>query len=95
VQETIALRSKALKLIFFIRTFFPNFPVKILIGSEMLSANRKNQVVDKLVVFEKALAFWINLVWICKILCTKVVCQIAVVRDLGILEKLTTELTAI
>lgn len=69
--------------------------MKILIGSEMLFANRKNQVIDKLVIFEKALAFWINLVWIRKILCAKVVCQIAVVRDLGILEKLTTELTAI
>ena len=58
---------------------FPNFLVRIPIGLEMLSVNRENQVVDKLTIFEKLLALWKLMARIEKILCAKVVCQIAVV----------------
>ncbi len=76
LQETTAPGSKALKLISLTSIVFPNFPMKI---SRMLSANWENQVVDKVVIFEKVFAFWISLVRTRKILCTKVVCWIVVV----------------
>jgi hypothetical protein len=60
-----------------IKTVFPNFPVWILVGS-MLS---ENHVIDKLTIFEKLLASWITVARIEKILCAKVVCQIAVVSE--------------
>jgi hypothetical protein len=64
VQETKAPGNKALELISITSTVFPNFPVKILVSSEMLSTNQENQIVDNLALFEKVLAFWISLVWI-------------------------------
>jgi hypothetical protein len=48
----------------------------------MLFANQENQVVDNLALFEKVLAFWINLVWIC----TKIVRWIAVVGEFSAFE---------
>jgi hypothetical protein len=80
-QETTALRSKALNLVSVTSSVFPNFQVKILVGFEMLSVNWDNKVVDNLVIFEKVLAFWITLVWILKILCTKMVHWTAVVGE--------------
>ena len=47
----------------------------------MLLTNRKNLVIDKVSLFEKALAFWKLMVRIGKILCAKVVCWIAVVGN--------------
>ena len=79
VWETTTQGSKALEQISIINIVFPNFPMTILVSSEMLSANRENQFIDKLANFEKVLAFWINLVLIRNILCAKVVCRIAVV----------------
>ena len=63
-----------------IKTVFPNFPVWILVGS-MLSENQENHVIDKLTIFEKLLASWITMARIEKILCAKVVHQIAVVSE--------------
>ena len=57
MQETTALGNKALELISITSTIFSNFLVKILVSSEMLSANQENQVVDNLALFEKVLAF--------------------------------------
>jgi hypothetical protein len=56
--------------------------MKIPVSSEMLSANQENQVVDNLALFEKVLAFWINLVWIF----TKIVRWIAVVGEFSAFE---------
>jgi hypothetical protein len=53
VQETAASGSGALGLISAIKTVFPNFSVQILVGSDMLSMNRENHVVDKLSIFKK------------------------------------------
>ena len=79
VQEIVVLGSRPLGLISVTNIVFPNFPVRISIGSEMLSVNRENQVVDKLAIFEKLLALWKLMAWIEKILCAKVVCRIAIV----------------
>ena len=68
VQETVASRSRALGLISTIRIVFPNFLVRIPVGSEVLSANQENHVVDKLSIFEKLPAFWKLMVRIGKIL---------------------------
>ena len=55
--------------------------MQIPVGSEMLFANQENHVVDKLVIFKNVLSFWITVVRIRKILCTKVVCQMVVVGE--------------
>ena len=47
----------------------------------MLLTNRKNLVVKEVALFEKVLAFQKLMVRIGKILCTRVVCQIAVVGN--------------
>jgi hypothetical protein len=79
MQETTAPRSKAFGLISVTSLVFPNFAVKILVSSEMLSTDQDNQIVDNLAFFDKVFAFWITLVRICKNLYAKVVCRIVVV----------------
>jgi hypothetical protein len=59
--------------------FFSHFSTKIPAKPEVLLANREMVLVENLAFFENLLAFWINLVQICKILCAKVV--IAVVGE--------------
>ena len=79
MQETAALGSRALGLISALTKVFPNFPMRIPLSSDMLSANRENHIVDKLALFEKVLAFRKLMVRIRKILRVKVVRQIVVV----------------
>ena len=57
MQETTALGSRVLGLISAIRTVFPNFPMRIPVGLEILSANQENHVVDELAIFKKMPTF--------------------------------------
>jgi hypothetical protein len=73
VQETAASGSRVVWLIFVFRMVFPNFPVRILVNSKMLFANRENHVVEEVSLYEKVLAFQKLMVRIGKILRAKVV----------------------
>ena len=57
VQKTAALGSRTVGLISAFRMVFLNFPVRILVNSDMLSANQKNHVVDEVALYKKLLAF--------------------------------------
>ena len=81
VQETAASGSRVVWLIFVFRMVFPNFPVRILVNSKMLFANRENHVVEEVSLYEKVLAFQKLMVRIGKILRAKVVWRIAVVGN--------------
>jgi hypothetical protein len=60
---------------------FPSFSAWILVSSDKLLTNRKNLVVNKVAIFEKAQAFWKLMVRIGKTLCAKVVRWIVVVGN--------------
>ncbi len=78
MQEIAASRSRTLGLISAFKTVLPNFSMRILVGLEMLSANRENHVVDNLSILKNLPAFWKLMVRIEMILCTKVVRRIAI-----------------